>query len=222
MTYPQLQDADWLRDQYLTQNKTPNEIRAIVGCSQPAVYSALSRAGIQVRGARGPARRYHYTREELRRAYQQAESAKAAAEALGMSLVLYRRRCREVGLDPGEYLDANRRGGRPPSPRPSGPDLLDLHRTHGTWKAVAAALGVNASTVRTWAVGAGVTKGRSGAGGERVSEEPIEARIVLPAEVFDRLAAELDEPARPIPALTRLIERPRRVQLQQDDGEVTG
>lgn len=55
-----------------------------------------------------------------------------------------------------------------------------------------------------------------------MSDEPIEARIVLSAEVFDRLAAELDEPARPIPALMRLIERPRRVQLQQEDGEVTG
>lgn len=55
-----------------------------------------------------------------------------------------------------------------------------------------------------------------------MSSEPSAARIVLPAEVFDRLAAELDEPARPIPALVRLIERPRRAQLQQDGGEVTG
>jgi transcriptional regulator with XRE-family HTH domain len=51
---------------------------------------------------------------------------------------------------------------------------------------------------------------------EEATGEPP-ARVVLSAEAFDRLAAELDEPPRPIPALIELLQRPRRVQLQQDD-----
>jgi transcriptional regulator with XRE-family HTH domain len=53
---------------------------------------------------------------------------------------------------------------------------------------------------------------------EEAKGEPP-ARLVLSAEVFDRLAAKLDEPARPVPALIELMRRPRRVQLQQDDEE---
>lgn len=158
MIYPQLQDADWLRDQYLTQDKTPTEIRAAVGCSISSVYDALSRAGIRPKGRRGSVRRHVHTPEQLYDAYRNAGSAKAAAAALGMSVALYRRRCQEVGVDPGAEIDANRRAAAAARsiPRPTKAQLVDLYLTHGTWVAVADALGVSVASLRSWVTQAGI------------------------------------------------------------------
>jgi uncharacterized protein (DUF1778 family) len=42
-------------------------------------------------------------------------------------------------------------------------------------------------------------------------------RVVLMNEVFDRLVAELDEPAKVVPALAALLKRPRQVELPDLD-----
>ncbi len=47
--YPELNDAAWLRDQYLEQRRSTFHIAEIVGCDQTLVYRALRRHGVPTR-----------------------------------------------------------------------------------------------------------------------------------------------------------------------------
>jgi hypothetical protein len=44
--FPELGDADWLRDQFVTKNRTRSEIAADVGCATMSVTRALRAAGL--------------------------------------------------------------------------------------------------------------------------------------------------------------------------------
>ena len=47
--YPELQDADWLREHYDTKRMTMYEIAALLGCEDGTVYWAMRNHGIQAR-----------------------------------------------------------------------------------------------------------------------------------------------------------------------------
>lgn len=47
--YPELQDADWLREHYEVKQMTMYDIAALVGCNDGTVYWAMRRHGIQAR-----------------------------------------------------------------------------------------------------------------------------------------------------------------------------
>lgn len=55
--YDQLQDKDWLYDQYVTKQRSGDDIALDVGCDKSAVYRAIKRHGIE--------RRVHTSRFEL-------------------------------------------------------------------------------------------------------------------------------------------------------------
>ena len=87
-TFPQLHDPEWLRERYVAQGQTSQEIAALIGCTENSVLRALHAAGIPTRPGRPPRRfpELHDVRW-VRRRYvtERATSAEIAAE-LGCSL----------------------------------------------------------------------------------------------------------------------------------------
>lgn len=46
VTFPQLHDVEWLREQYVDKHLTGKQIAALIGCSVPRVYQVLNASGI--------------------------------------------------------------------------------------------------------------------------------------------------------------------------------
>ena len=87
-TFPQLHDPEWLRERYVVQGQTSQQIAALIGCTENSVLRALHAAAIPTRPGRPPRRfpELHDARW-VRRRYvtERATSAEIAAE-LGCSL----------------------------------------------------------------------------------------------------------------------------------------
>ena len=97
-TFPELHDPEWLRERYVAQGHTSQEIATMIGCTTNSVLRALRAAGIPTRPGRPPRRfpELHDARW-VRRRYldERAASVEIAAE-LGCSLATVTRALRRA------------------------------------------------------------------------------------------------------------------------------
>lgn len=66
--YPELADADWLRERYVGEGRSLDSVAALLGCERPSVAKALRRNGIAVRRPPAP-NKWLADADWLRRAY---------------------------------------------------------------------------------------------------------------------------------------------------------
>ena len=146
--YPQLADGEWLRRRYVEEHVGPVRIAREVGCTGRAVFCALARHGIPVRGEAGRVSQLDaYSDAQVAAAFRAAPNLDVLAEQWGVDKGTARMRVIRAGVD----ARAERRALTPPlhvtHPILGDPGrLADLYDRH-TAEIIARRLGVSAVTV---------------------------------------------------------------------------
>lgn len=154
--YPKLHDREWLRQRYLVEDAGLKAIADELGCTTAAVLRALGQVGIDIKGGRGPARRWDPTRDELIEEYTDAGSLDELARRRGMSKATIRNIFGRRHLRPSDIPLAGRE-----YPQLADKEWLERALYEKNVSDVAEEIGCREETVRRAAqrFGIGVTRG---------------------------------------------------------------